>query len=295
MPSITRIFAIIGPTASGKTALAIKIAKKYNGEIVSADSRQIYRGMDIGTAKVPILFPHHLVNIKNPCEDYSAAEYKRDAIDAINDILKRGKLPILVGGTGLYVKAVIDNLTIPEVKADPRFRERLETQIKKEGLDAVSKKLISLDPEAASIVDLKNPRRVIRALEIAIKTKQPFSSSRKSGPPLFDAVRIGIYPGKEILEKRIKKRTKEMFKNGLVQEVKTLLKKYGPRCKAFDAIGYREVINYLHGKISLPEAEEFINKNSINYAKRQMTWFKKDKRIKWVKNLKEGLKILRLF
>lgn len=307
MPKIPKILVIVGPTASGKTALAIALAKKYNGEIVSADSRQIYRGMDIGTAKAPISsernevtkssvpekagihaylhsVPHHLVNIKNPNDDYSVADYKHDAIRAINDIVEREKLPILVGGTGLYIKAVIDNLTIPEVKADPRLRKRLEAQIQKEGLISVFKKLVSLDPDAAYLVDSKNPRRVIRALEIATGTNKPFSASRKLGPPLFDAARIGIYPGKEILEKRIKKRTKEMLKNGLIKEVKTLVKKYGPECKAFDGIGYREVIDYLNGKISLKEVEGLINKNSIHYAKRQMTWFKKDKRIRWIKN-----------
>jgi tRNA dimethylallyltransferase len=293
-----RVVVIVGPTASGKTALAIALAKKYSGEIVSADSRQIYRGMDIGTAK-PMLtaknqslvannIPHHLVDIKNPNEDYSVTDYKRNAILAINNILKRGKLPILVGGTGLYVKAVIDNLTIPEVKADPHLRRQLEAQIKKEGLATVAKKLVSLDHEAANIVDLKNPRRVIRALEIALKTRQPFSASRKSDPPLFDAIQIGVYLGKEILEKRIKTRTKDMFKNGLVKEVKTLLKKYGAHYKAFDGIGYREIIDYLSSKTSLKEAEELINKNTIQYAKRQMTWFKKDKRIRWAKNPKDA-------
>lgn len=308
-----KIIVIVGPTASGKTALAIALAKKYNGEIVSADSRQIYRDMDIGTAKPPILskqseitrsnpcaktsaraylseeIPHYLINIKNPDEDYSAADFKRDAIKAINDILKRKKLPILVGGTGLYIKVVIDNLTIPEVKADPRLRKRLEAEIEKDGLASVFKKLVALDPEAAYIVDPKNPRRVIRALEIAIKTKMPFSASRKSGPLLYNAVQIGTFPGNEILEKKIRARAKDMFKNGLIDEVKMLLKKYGPQCKTFDAIGYREVIDYLNGTISLTEAEELINKSSIRYAKRQMTWFKKDKRIRWAENPQEAL------
>lgn len=302
MQNLPRILVIVGPTASGKTKLAIALAKKHNGEIVSADSRQIYRGMNIGTAKIKPTankqsliannIPQHLIDIKNPNEDYSAADYKHDAILAIDNILERGKLPILAGGTGLYIKALIDNLTIPEVKADPRLRKKIETQIKKEGLGAAVKKLLLLDPEAASVVDLKNPRRVVRALEIAIKTKAPISSSRKSGPPPFDAIQIGIYPGKEVLDKRIRKRTKEMFKTGLIKEVKGLVKKYGSNCKAFDGIGYRETIDYLNGKISLNEAEELVNKNTIQYAKRQMTWFKKDERIKLIKSSRDANKIL---
>ncbi len=292
MHDLPKIIVIVGPTASGKSNCAVKLAKKYDGEIVSADSRQIYRGMDIGTAKVSrdnkrlktyisggIL--HHLVDIKNPNDDYSAADYKHDAIDTINDILKRGKLPILVGGTGLYIKAIVDNLTIPEVKANPRLRKKLELEIKKKGLAAVFQKLVSLDPEAANIVDGKNSRRVIRALEIAMETKIPFSASRKSGSPLFDALQLGLCPKKEVLERRIKKRTETMFKDGLIKEVKGLLKKYGSECRAFDGIGYREVIDYLDGKMTLIEAEELINKNTIHYAKRQMTWFRKDKRIHW--------------
>ena len=348
MTNLPKILVIVGPTASGKTRLAIILArqivskknlggqaKKYSGaEIVSADSRQIYRGMDIGTAKInpiaspksPVVknIPCHLVDIKDPNEDYSVADYKRDAVLAINEILKRGKLPILVGGTGLYIKAVIDNLTIPEVKADPRLRKKIETEIKREGLDVVVKKLLLLDPEAASVIDLKNPRRVIRALEIAInphtfsmrsklygkdldstlaiiakqrkntegvgiKTNKPFSVSRKSGPILFDAIQVGIYPGKEVLDKRIRKRTKEMLKNGLLKEVKNLIKKYGLQCRAFDGIGYREIIDYLNGKVSLKEAEELINKHTIQYAKRQMTWFRKDNRIQWIKNPKDKI------
>ena len=346
MTNLPKILVIVGPTASGKTRLAITLArqivskknlggqaKKYSGaEIVSADSRQIYRGMDIGTAKKnPITnrrsliaknIHQYLIDIKNPNEDYSVADYKRDAVLAINEILRRGKLPILVGGTGLYIKAVIDNLTIPEVKADPRLRKKIETQIKKEGLDVIVKKLLLLDPEAASVIDLKNPRRVIRALEIAKKTKAPVSSSRKSGPLLFDAIQVGIYPGKEVLDKRIRKRTKEMLKNGLLKEVKNLIKKYQPslrrpvsrrrlwqdesstrqrqyshsysetsdlQYKAFDGIGYREIIDYLNGKVSLKEAEELINKHTIQYAKRQMTWFRKDNRIQWIKNPKDKI------
>lgn len=291
MISFPKIIVIVGPTASGKSALAIKIAQRFNGEIISADSRQVYRGMDIGTAKPSkkdlTSIPHHLINIKNPNENYTVAEYKRDAVKAINKIIKNKKIPILVGGTGLYVKAVIDNLNIPEVAPDPKLRQKLEKEIEKYGLNYLFKKLVKLDPEAVYIVDPNNPRRIIRALEIAIKTGKPFSSQRKTGKPLFNFVEIGIKWPKNILDKRINKRVDLMLREGLVSEVKNLVKKYGKKHQSFDAISYREVIRYLGRKISLDEAIELIKKNTRNYAKRQMTWFKRDKEIHWIKNKKE--------
>ena len=178
-----RIVAIMGPTASGKTALAVAVAKRFNGEVVSADSRQVYRGMDIGTAKPSPeemrAVPHHLIDIKNPDEDYTVAEYKDDALAAISAILHRGRLPVLAGGTGLYLRAVLDNLDIPKAEADPTLRAELEREIQEKGLDAVFKKLLTLDPDAANEVDGRNPRRVVRALEVAITTGEPFTAQRK--------------------------------------------------------------------------------------------------------------------
>lgn len=239
--------------------------------------------------------PHHLIDIKNPDEEYSAAEFKKDALKAIRGILRRGKFPILAGGTGLYVKAVIDNLEIPAVKADQRLRKKLENEMAREGLHSIFQRLVKLDPEAAYMVDPKNPRRVIRALEVAIKTKKPFSAARKIGSPLFNALKIGVFPGKEILKKKIEARAEQMFKKGLVKEVGELLKKYGPGRKAFDAIGYREIIDYLEGKISLAEAKELIKKHTRGYAKRQMTWFKRDPEIHWIKDEKEAVTLTKNF
>lgn len=304
-----KIIVIVGPTASGKSALAIKIAKKIDGEIISADSRQIYRGMDIGTAKSSKKeltdIPHHLIDIKNPDENYTVAEYKKDAIKAINKILKNKKIPILVGGTGLYIKAVIDNLNIPEVAPDLKLRKKLEKEIEKYGLKYIFEKLVKLDPEAAYIVDPNNPRRIIRALEIAIKTKKPFSSQRKTGKPFFDFIEMGIEWPKNTLDERINKRVDLMIKDGLLEEVKNLVKKYGSKQQSFDAIGYREVIDYLNPalklrsgvnkKIPLQKAVELIKQNTRNYAKRQMTWFKKDGQIHWIKNEKEAEKIVKKF
>lgn len=299
---LPKLIVIVGPTASGKSALAIKIAKQFNGEIVSADSRQVYHGMDIGTAKPTekemAAVPHHLIDIKNPNENYTVAEYKRDALKAIKKIITKGHLPILVGGTGLYVKAIIDNLKIPKVKPDFELRRKLEKEIEKYGLNFVFKKLIDIDPEATYIVDPNNPRRVIRALEIALKTKKPFSIQRQAGKPLFDFIEIGTEWPKNILDERINKRVDLMIKEGLVGEVKNLIKKYGSKQQSFDAIGYREIIECIKNKKcsyssdrrtsykfnrNIPEeAKSLIKKNTRNYAKRQMTWFKKDKRIYWV-------------
>jgi tRNA dimethylallyltransferase len=325
-----KLLVIVGPTASGKTTLALKLARKFSGEIVSADSRQIYRGMNIGTAKAPVKangkwqmangIIHHLIDIKNPDEDYTVAEYKNDAINAIRTILKKKKLPILVGGTGLYVKAVVDNLDIPAVRPDVKLREKLEREITAKGLPHLFQKLIELDPEAAYIVDGKNPRRVIRALEVALITGKPFTAQRKKGERLFDSLKIGMYvaPGK--LKKRIERRADKMVKNGLGNEVKQLVKKYGTKPVAFDAIGYREIINYLETRIgadqgadrrgydirknqrfnrresaSLNEAVELIKKKTWDFAKRQMTWFRKDKEIQWIKSDGEALPLVRKF
>lgn len=291
-----RIVAIMGPTASGKTALAIAVARRFGGEIVSADSRQVYRGMDIGTAKPSAeemrTVPHHLIDIKNPNEDYTVAEYKDDALAVINTILKRGRLPVLAGGTGLYLKAVLENLDIPKAKADHALRTELEREIAEGGLDAVFKKLVALDPEAAYIVDGKNPRRVIRALEVAITTGEPFTAQRKKNDVLFDDLRIGIDPPPEILRKRIDGRIDRMIQNGLVVEVKGLMKKYGGRAAAFDAIGYREIIDHLNGAISLAEAVAAMKTSTWHYAKRQMTWFKKDKAIHWIQDPEEAFSLL---
>lgn len=296
---LPKLIVVVGPTASGKSALAVQLAKKLNGEIISADSRQVYREMDIGTAKPTKKeikeIQHYLVDIKNPNEEYTVAQYKKDAMKAIEKIIKSGKLPILAGGTGLYVKAVVDNLEIPEVKPNPKLRKKLEKRIEKEGLETLYRELVAEDPEAAYIVDGKNPRRVVRALEIAITTKKPFSAQRTKGEPLFDALKIGITLPPEKLLKWIETRVDEMVKNGLVNEVKNLIKKYGSTQVAFDAIGYREITDYLNKKISLREAIELMKRNTRNYAKRQMTWFKKDKRIYWIKNQKEVERLVKKF
>ncbi len=280
-----KVIVIVGPTASGKTGLSLNLARIFNGAIVSADSRQIYKGLDIGTAKPTKKdmegIKHFMLDIRKPNEDYSAGQYKRDAITAINKILKSGKVPIIVGGTGLYVSSIVDNLSFPEIKENKKLRLSLEEEIEKEGIDSVYKKLIEIDPEAAYIVDPKNPRRIIRALEIAILSKRPFSQQRESGNPLFDFLQIGLKVNPDVLKERIKRRTQEMIKLGLVEETQKIIKKYDSSLKPLDAIGYREIIIFLKNIINLHEAEDLINKNTWHYAKRQMSWFKRDQRIKW--------------
>jgi len=300
-----KIIVVIGPTASGKSDLAVKIARKFNGEIVSADSRQIYRGMDIGTAKLKLTargksliadgIPHYLIGIKIPDQEYSAAEYKRDAIRIIKKILHKRKLPILVGGTGLYVKAVVENLNIPKVRSNPALRMKLERELQTEGLKHLFNRLVRLDPEAEYIVDRKNPRRVIRALEVALTTGNPFSAQRRSGKPLFRALEIGIKLSPAKLRNNINRRVDEMIKAGLINEVQRLVSRYDERYKALDAIGYREIIDYLKGAIPPEEAARRIKVNTWHYAKRQITWFKKDKKIIWIKEPREATGVIKKF
>lgn len=315
------LIVILGPTASGKTDLAIKLAKKFNGEIVCADSRTIYKGMIIGTAspyqknqklKVksqnynsklkieeiqrPILInkiPHYLLHIIYPDQEFTVAQFKEIAIKIIKDIHRRKKIPFLVGGTGLYISAIVDNLKIPRVKPDKRLRKKLEQQAKKYGINYLYKKLLRRDPEAINFVQKNNLRRVIRALEVCLKTKKPFSQLRQKGEPLFRVLQIGIKIPRQELYQRINQRVDQMIKMGLVNEVKQLARRYSFDLPSMSGIGYRQIGLYLQNKKSLNEAIDLIKRDTRHYAKRQMTWFKRDKRIKWF-NLNDFKKIQNL-
>ena len=293
MVNKSKIIAIVGPTASGKTALGIALAQKFDGEIVSADSRQVYRDMDICTAKPTGAeqggIPHHLMNIKDPGENYTVAEYKRDAIAAIEDIIARDKIPFLVGGTGLYIRAVLENLDIPEVAANRELRAEIEAEIMRDGLATVFKKLVALDPEAVHEIDSKNPRRVVRALEVAIASGKSFTAQRTKSESPFDAFVLGIDLPPKIVRERINQRVDAMINGGLVNEASMLIKKYGRTPVAFDTIGLREVINYLNGNGSLEETAAAIKINTWHYAKRQMTWFKKYGSVQWVSSETEAV------
>ena len=301
MERLPKLIAVVGPTASGKTALGIRIAEALAGrrgagpaaEIVSADSRQIYRGMDIGTAKPDAAeraaAPHHLIDIRNPDEEYTVADYQRDAIGAIRDIVARGRVPILVGGTGLYVRAVIDHLDIPRAAPDPAIRAAIEKDIEAKGLAAVFAALVARDPEAAYVVDPHNPRRVVRALEVAIATGEPFTAQQRRRPPLFEPLELGINIPPDALRTRIAQRIDTMMRDGLVEEVRALVARYGDGIPALDAIGYREIVAFLRGGGTLDEAVARMKINTARYAKRQMTWFKKDHAIQWIASQEEAL------
>lgn len=270
-----KLVVVLGPTASGKTDLAVSLSKKFNGELISADSRMIYKGMDIGTNK-PKEF-HYLTDIVYPNEEFSAAAFKKMAVERIKEIQQRGKLPILVGGTGLYIKSIVENLDFPAVKADKKLRKDLEKKTIKELFKMYKK----IDKEGAKIIDKKNKRRLIRAIEVCLSTNEPFFKERK-GEQLFDILQMGIKVDKEELEKRISKRVDLMFKQGLKKEAKNLYNKYGFNVFPMQTIGYQEWQDYFKGLISEEEVKEKIKKNTLSFAKRQMTWFKKDKTIKWI-------------
>ena len=300
---LPKIIVIVGPTASGKTDLAIKLAQKFNGEIVSADSRQVYKGMDIGTGKAPLArskfkvqgsrrrtsnselltsggIPHYLLDVASPRQTFTVAQYQKLGSVAIKKILSKDKLPIIVGGTGFYIDALLYNYNLPSVKQNPKLRRALE----KKSTEELFNKLKSLDPGRAETIDRHNKVRLIRAFEIILATKKPVPKLtlwRVQGEkPLYDFLKIGVKLPDSELKKQIEKRVDGMIEKGLVDEVRWLIKKYGEQQIAFDAIGYKEIIAFLKKEMSLEKSASSIKSNTISFAKRQMTWFRKDKKIK---------------
>jgi tRNA-2-methylthio-N6-dimethylallyladenosine synthase len=274
-----RLIVVLGPTATGKTDLAIDLAKKFNGEIVTADSRTIYKGMDIGTAKPKEVkgIPQYLIDIVSPSDDFNVALFKQEATKKINEIIEKGKTPILVGGTGLYIKSIVENLDFPQVKADEKLRNKLEKKNNEKLFEMYSE----LDKEGAKLIDKNNKRRLIRAIEVSLSLKEPFFKERKK-EPIYDVLQLGIKIDKDELEERIRKRVDKMIKQGLEKEVKKLYKKYGFNVYPMQTIGYREWEDYFNKKENLENTIEKIKINTIKFAKRQMTWFKRDKTIKWI-------------
>lgn len=287
-----KIIGVVGPTASGKTAFAIRLAKARGGEVVSCDSMQIYRHMDIGTAKPTPEemegIPHHMLDVAEPDEPYSVARYVQEARRVIAQIHERGRLPILCGGTGLYFDSLIQNIQFSEMPADPAYRDTLFEMAKEKGAEAVYALLKDIDPAAAAATHPNNLKRVIRALEIwhaTGKTKTELDL-QSQGAPLYDAEVYGMAVPRAQLYERINQRVDRMIQDGLIDEVRRLLEMGVPReATAMQAIGYKELVAYLDGACDLAAAVEKIKQESRRYAKRQMTWFRRNKAIQWIEIL----------
>lgn len=287
LDSKQKLLVIIGPTAVGKTKLSIELAKRYNGEIISGDSMQIYRGMDIGTAKIKHEemegIPHHLIDIKEPDESFSVAEFQQLVRRKISEITSKGKLPIIVGGTGLYIQAVIYDYQFSEAPADEEFRLQLEERANEIGNVALHQELTKVDPESASQIHPNNVRRVIRALEIFHCTGKIMSDYQNNQQPdlLYETALIGLTMEREKLYERINMRVEMMISEGLLDEVSNLHKQGLRDCQSIQAIGYKEIYDYLDGKVNLDLAVENLKQNSRRYAKRQLTWFRNKMEVKW--------------
>lgn len=278
-----KIIAIVGPTASGKSDYAINIARERNGELVSADSRQVYIGMDIVTAKLipPKDVKQWLVDVAEPDETFTLADYQKLAFEAIDNILERNKLPILVGGTGMYIDAVTENWLLPE--AINKFKVDVQNIIKNEGLESAVKLLKEKDPASANTIDVNNPRRVSRALEYVMSTGESFVHAQSKGAPKYEVEKIGLHVEPRELRQRMFKRVERMFENGAVEETERLLKKYPLELPSMSGIGYKEIKLYIDGVLTKEKAIEKITIASYQYSRRQMTWWKRDKNIKWIK------------
>lgn len=282
------LVVILGPTAAGKTEVAIQLAEWMDGEIVSADSRLFYRGMDIGTAKPSLKqraqVPHHLIDVADPDQTWSLALFQTRANQAIEEIISRERLPFLVGGTGQYLRAITEAWEIPEIKPDHELRQALENWATEIGPHGLHQRLSVLDPEAAARIDYQNVRRTTRAIEVILRSGDLFSRQRSQGKSPYQVVQIGLKVPREELYDRIDARIEAMLESGLVDEVSNLLDQgYAPDLPSFSAIGYQEIIYYLQGKISLEEAVRLIKRHSRQFVRRQTNWFKEnDPGIHWV-------------
>ena len=289
-----KVIVICGPTASGKTALSIELAKKIDGEIISADSMQIYKDMDIGTAKPNIEemqgIKHYLLDCVSPDIRYSVAEYKQDATKAIEEILQKGKTPIIVGGTGLYIDALIYGIEYNDIKIDEQYRSELEKIVAKQGLETLYKMAIKIDEEAMKKISVNDKKRIMRVLEIykatgKTKTQQEIES-RKKGVK-YDYKVFALNMDREVLYNRIKLRVDLMIEKGLIEEVQRLKEKYNKFPTAMQGLGYKEVVEYLEKKVTKEEMIEKIKMETRRYAKRQLTWFRKNKETIWLDATKE--------
>lgn len=285
------LIVVLGPTASGKSSLAIALAQRFNGEIVSADSRQVYRRLDIGTAKVTPqeqeLVPHHLLDVADVQDIYTVSQFQQQATAAIDDILARARLPFLAGGSPHYIQAVVDHLAIPAVPPQPELRARLEAR----PLADLLAQLEQLDPQAAASIDRNNLRRVIRALEVCLVSGQPFSAQRRTGDPLYRSLLLGLVWPRDLLYARIDARVDERMQQGMVQEVRDLLAA-GISHERLEALGleYRYISRWLRGEFaSESEMVQRLKYAIHDFTRRQLTWFRKDQRIIWIEGNKREL------
>ena len=281
-----KVIAIVGPTASGKTNISIQIAKILNGEIISADSRLVYKDFNVGTAKPTeeemAGIPHHLVSIQSPSETYTVGKYKKEAEEKIKEILNKNKVPIVVGGTGFYVKALLEGLNIPDIDPDEDFRQEMENLVKNNGKEALYKKLQESDPEMAKKLMPNDSFRIIRALEVQKISGQKMSESQTISESEYDVLYCGLNAeAREFLYERINSRVLIMLEQGLVKEVETLIKKCGRTVSLLKTLGYKEICEYFDGIYTIEETIAKIQQNTRKFAKRQLTWFRANKKINW--------------
>ncbi len=304
LSSPLKIIVVPGPTASGKSELAVKIAKKFNGEIISADSRQVYKGLNIGSGKITKKemrgIPHYLLDVASPKRVFTVTQYQKLAKKALRKTLAKGKIPIICGGTGLYIDALIYDYQFPQVPPQPKLRKKLE----KLSTEELFKKLQKLDPWRAQNIDKHNRRRLIRALEIILTTKKPvpplaslWGNASLQGSEHFQIMKIGVKKSPEELKRLIKKRLVARLQEGMIKEVENLHYRQSLSWKRLDDLGleYRYVSRYLRGLIIKREMIELISKESYRYAKRQMTWFRRNPEIRWVKNSKNAYVLAKKF
>lgn len=292
MKTKPKVIVICGPTASGKTGLSVKLAQAMNGEIVSCDSMQIYKDMTIGTAKVTKEemqgIPHYLIDFVSPDERYSVADFQKDAEKAIHEIVAKGKTPIVVGGTGLYVDTLIYHIQYPEIKTDLAYRKQLEEMIQEQGLEVAYQKAKEIDPQAIEKISSNDQKRIMRILEIYHQTQKTKTQleieSRREEPP-YEYLVYAIDMDREKLYDRINQRVDIMIEQGLIEEVQALLEKYKNFPTAMQGLGYKEVVAYLKGNMTKEEMIETLKQETRRYAKRQLTWFRKNKQTIWLNAL----------
>lgn len=281
-----KLAAIVGPTAVGKTGIAIKVARLIGAQIISCDSMQVYRGMDIGTAKVTTakqnMVPHHLIDVVDIDEEYNVARYQQEASRLIEEMNQRDLLPLLTGGTGLYYQALVDNYQLMPLQTKPDLREKYRQKIEIQGLDQAYKKLQLIDPEYAGKISPQDEKRIIRALEVHALTGRPFSQYQTRRENTYHLAAVGLYLERSLLYRRIEKRIEAMFQEGFLEEVQGLLEAgYNLGHKPMQALGYKQVTHYLQGMLTWEQMMADIKQETRRYAKRQLTWFNRDSKIVW--------------